>query len=198
MNKLNKKKIKKIGILGGTFDPPHQGHLHISKIALKKFKLNRLIWVVTKKNPFNKKPYLSKNLRVKLSKEITKNEKKIFIKYLDEKIKSQSTFYLLKYLKNKNRKDKLFFLIGADNLIKFHTWKNWKEIPSLAKIVVFDRQNYTAKALRSIASKRLGKKELIFMTIAPLKGEQYYEILKDAIYPIERAISIMHKLIEEG
>ena len=163
MNKLNKKKIKKIGILGGTFDPPHQGHLHISKIALKKFKLNRLIWVVTKKNPFKKKPYLSKNLRVKLSKEITKNEKKIFIKYLDEKIKSQSTFYLLKYLKNKNRKDKLFFLIGADNLIKFHTWKNWKEIPSLAKIVVFDRQNYTTKALRSIASKRLEKKELIFI-----------------------------------
>ena len=100
---------------------------------------------------------MSKNLRVKLSKEITKNEKKIFIKYLDEKIKSQSTFYLLKYLKNKNRKDKLFFLIGADNLIKFHTWKNWKEIPSLAKIVVFDRQNYTTKALRSIASKRLEK-----------------------------------------
>ena len=90
-------------------------------------------------------------------------KKKIFIKYLDEKIKSQSTFYLLKYLKNKNRKDKLFFLIGADNLIKFHTWKNWKEIPSLAKIVVFDRQNYTAKALRSIASKRLEKKEFIFI-----------------------------------
>ena len=64
MNKLNKKKIKKIGILGGTFDPPHQGHLHIYKIALKKFKLNRLIWVVTKKNPFKKKPYLSKNLRL--------------------------------------------------------------------------------------------------------------------------------------
>jgi len=163
LNKLNKKKIKKIGILGGTFDPPHQGHLHISKIALKKFKLNRLIWIVTKKNPFKKKPYLNKNLRVKLSKEITKNEKKIFIKYLDEKTKSQSTFYLLKYLKKKNRKDKLFFLIGADNLIKFHTWKNWKKIPLLAKIVVFDRQNYTTKALRSIASKRLRKKELIFI-----------------------------------
>ena len=163
MNKLNKKKIKKIGILGGTFDPPHQGHLHISKIALKKFKLNRLIWVVTKKNPFKKKPYLSKNLRVKLSKEITKNEKKIFIKYLDEKIKSQSTFYLLKYLKNKNRKDKLFFLIGADNLIKFHTWKNWKEIPSLAKIVVFARQNYAVKSLKSKAAKNLDKKEWTYV-----------------------------------
>ena len=163
MNKLNKKKIKKIGILGGTFDPPHQGHLHISKIALKKFKLNRLIWVVTKKNPFKKKPYLSKNLRVKLSKEITKNEKKIFIKNLDEKIKSQSTFYLLKYLKNKNRKDKLFFLIGADNLIKFHTWKNWKKIPELAKIVVFPRGNYLIRKSKYIVSKSLKKRDLIYI-----------------------------------
>ena len=44
-----KKLNKKIGILGGTFDPPHVGHLYISKLALKKFKLNKVIWVVTKK-----------------------------------------------------------------------------------------------------------------------------------------------------
>ena len=51
MLKLSKKKYNKIGILGGTFDPPHKGHLHISKIALKKLKLNKILWVVTKKNP---------------------------------------------------------------------------------------------------------------------------------------------------
>ena len=53
MLKPNKRKI---GILGGSFDPPHKGHIEISKISLKKIKLNKIFWVVTKKNPFKKKP----------------------------------------------------------------------------------------------------------------------------------------------
>ena len=57
MHKLSKKDIK-VGILGGTFDPPHIGHLHISTIALKKLRLNKLIWAVTKRNPLKKKSYL--------------------------------------------------------------------------------------------------------------------------------------------
>ena len=68
MQKLSKKKITRVGVLGGTFDPPHKGHLHISKIAIKKFKLKKLMWIVTKKNPLKKKPYLNIEMRIKLSK----------------------------------------------------------------------------------------------------------------------------------
>ena len=163
MLKLSKKKLNRIGILGGTFDPPHLGHLHISRMALKRLRLNKLVWIVTKKNPFKKKPYLSTKLRIKLSKEILKKEKKISVLYLDDKIKSSNTFNLLKYLKSKNQKIKLYFLIGEDNLIKFHKWNNWKKIPNLAKIVVFARHNYSTKSLGSIASKKLNKRDWIYM-----------------------------------
>ena len=163
MHKLLKKKYKKIGILGGTFDPPHIGHLNISHIAIKKFKLNKLIWIIAKQNPLKNKPFLAVKTRVKLSEEITKKYRKISIKYIDKKIKSNNTFNLLKFLKRKNKKNELFFLIGADNLITFHRWYRWKKIPKLAKIVVFARPNYSTKALNSVASKKLGKTDWFYI-----------------------------------
>ena len=163
MQKLSKKNYTKIGILGGTFDPPHKGHIHISKIALKKLKLNKLIWIVTKRNPLKRKPYLSTRVRINLSKEITKKENKIFVRYFDDKVKSINTFNLLNFIKKKKQKTELFFLIGADNLAKFHKWNNWKKIPKLAKIAIFPRQNYSIKSLNPIASKKLNKKDFIYI-----------------------------------
>ena len=150
--------------MGGTFDPPHLGHLYISKIALKKLKLNKLIWAVTKKNPLKKKPFLKIEARIKLSKNITNREKKILVKRFDDKIKSNSTFKLLKYIKQKQKKAELYFLIGADNLIKFHKWNNWKKIPQLAKIIVFPRKNHLANKNKYIVSKSLKKKDLIYIS----------------------------------
>ena len=163
MQKLYKKKIIKVGILGGTFDPPHIGHLHISKIGIKKLKLNKLIWVVSKKNPLKKSPLLDIKTRINLSKNITKKEKKIYVKYLDNKIKSSNTYNLLNYIKKNNKKIKIYFFIGADNLIKFHKWNNWRKIPKLATIVVFARQDYSLKAFNSVASKTLEKKDWIYI-----------------------------------
>ena len=149
--------------MGGTFDPPHVGHLNISKIAIKELKLDKIIWLITKQNPLKKKPYLSVDVRKKLSKSLVKDQKKISIKYLDDLVKSRNTFYLLNFLLKKKSKIKLFFLIGADNLINFHKWKNWKKISNLAKIVVFARPGYSTKALNSVAAKKLKKKDWIYL-----------------------------------
>ena len=162
MRKFSKKNIK-VGILGGTFDPPHIGHLHISNIAIRKLGLNKLMWLITKQNPLKQKPYLSIKIRIQLSKDILKNQKKISVKYLDHVVKSRNTFDLLNYLKKNNKKIKLFFLIGSDNLVNLHKWNKWKKIPELAKIVVFARSNYSTKALNSIASKKLKKKDWLYI-----------------------------------
>ena len=163
MRKLSKLNYIKVGILGGTFDPPHIGHLNISRVAIKKLKLNKFMWIITKKNPLKEKPYLNTNIRIKLSKEITRKEKKISVYFFDNRIKSSSTFDLLNYIKKKNKKFQLFFIMGADNFLKFHKWNNWKKIPKLAKIIVFPRSNYSIKALNSISSKKLKKNEWMYI-----------------------------------
>ena len=154
---------RRIGILGGSFDPPHKGHLEISKLAIKKLKLDLIIWAVTKKNPLKKKPMILLNKRILLSKKITKSTKKIIIKSFDKKIRSSATINLIKYLKNKDNKTNYFFLIGSDNLITLHKWRNWLKISKLCQITVFPRKGFVAKSMQSRALKTLGKHNFLFL-----------------------------------
>ena len=162
MAKLENNLYKKIGILGGTFDPAHKGHLAISKVAIKKFKLHSVVWAITKKNPFkNISKDNLKNRIIKCQKVIKKN-RLIKVKYYEDLIKSNKTIDLINHL-YKNKKTKLFFLIGADNLSKFHKWYNWKKIPRLAKIVVFPRKGFSSISLKSIVYKKLKKKDFLYI-----------------------------------
>ena len=151
----------KIGIFGGSFDPPHKGHLEISNIAIKKLSLDKLYWCVTKKNPFKKKTLFPLSERIKKSRKMTKITKKIRIKYFDEKIRSANTIDLIKYLKKRNKKDIFFLIIGSDNLINFHKWKQWKLLTKLTEIVVFSRKDYDIKAKKSVIVKKV--KKIIFI-----------------------------------
>ena len=157
------KKIKKVGILGGTFDPCHIGHLIISKEAKRKFNLEKVIWAITKKNPLKKKSSLSLEKRLKYSKKFTKKYKFIRIKHFENIIKSNKTFDLLIYLKKKLVNKELYLIIGSDNLINFHRWKSWKNISQKCNILVFDRYPYKSKALKSLAFRQLNKEKLKFI-----------------------------------
>ena len=160
---MEKIKKNKIGILGGTFDPAHIGHIKISKEAKKKFRLNKVFWVITKKNPFKKKSFLNLKKRINYAKKINVNNKFIKIYFFEDKIKSNKTIDLMKFLKNRYKKTEFFFIMGADNLINFHKWKNWNKIAEISKILVFDRLNYKSKSLKSISFKKLNKKRLQFI-----------------------------------
>jgi len=159
----NLKKNSKIGILGGTFDPAHKGHVKISRESKKRFKLNYIIWAITKKNPFKKQSSLNLKSRINFAKKITEKEKFIKIKFYEKKIKSNKTIDLINYFKNKSKKLDIYFIMGADNLINFHKWHKWKLISQKCNILVFDRQGYKAKSLKSITFKQLNQKNLEFI-----------------------------------
>ena len=156
-----------IGILGGSFDPPHKGHLKISNIAIKKLKLKKAYWVITKQNPFKKKPLFNLKKRILLSKKVTKKNKKIKVIFLDNKIKSTRIIKTINYFLTVKKIKNLFLIIGSDNLITFHKWKNWKEIIKKVKVVVFSRKGYDIKSKKSIVAKYLNK-HIIFIKNKPI------------------------------
>ena len=158
---MNLKK-NKIGILGGSFDPAHKGHLAISKEAVKRFKLKKVIWAITKKNPFKKKSSLDLASRIKICKKILKKIKTIEVKFYENKIKSNKTISLINYF-TKDKKNEIYFIMGADNLINFHKWHKWQIISKKCNIVVYDRYGYKKKSLNSKTYKSLNREKLKFI-----------------------------------
>ncbi|OUV59935.1 MAG: nicotinate (nicotinamide) nucleotide adenylyltransferase [Candidatus Pelagibacter sp. TMED128] len=154
---------KTIGIYGGSFDPPHKGHVEISKISLKKLKLKNIYWIITKKNPFKKKTFFSLKERILKSKKTTKKYKKIKILYLEDKIKSSRTINVINYFRKIKKQKNLCLILGSDNLINFHKWTKWKKIVKLTKLVVFSRKGYDKKSKESIVVKYLNKKNIIYI-----------------------------------
>ena len=163
MGQVKSENKKKIGILGGTFDPAHTGHIKISKTAKKKFKLDKVVWAITKKNPFKNKSSLNLKERIKYAKKINFKNKFIKIGFYEKKIKSNKTIDLIKYFVKKNRKYNIYFIMGADNLINFHKWKKSYQIANLCKILVFDRNGYKSKSLKSPSFKRFNNKSIEFV-----------------------------------
>ena len=159
---------KSVGILGGSFDPPHKGHLAISKIAIKKINLNKVLWIITKKNPFKGKTFYSLSRRIDKAKKLTKKTKKIQVVHLDKTIRSSRSINAINYLINKKKLKNIYFIIGSDNLIKFHKWKSWKRIVKLTNLIVFSRSGYDRKGKKSIVAKYL-KNKIIFIKNKPIK-----------------------------
>ena len=157
---------KSVGVLGGSFDPAHKGHLAISNIAIKKIKLSKVLWIVTNQNPFKGKTFYSLNQRISKAKQITKNTKKIQVIHFEKAIGSSRSINAINYLINKKKLKNIYFIIGSDNLINLHKWKSWKKIVKLSKLIVFSRKGYDRKSKKSIVAKYL-KNKIIYINNKP-------------------------------
>ncbi len=153
---------QKIGVLGGSFDPPHKGHLFISQKSLEFLKLKKIIWAITKKNPLKKKPYFSFSHRKQMCLKLIRKNKKIELKHFEDRIKSRATIDLIKFLK-KRKSYNIFFIIGSDNLINLHKWKNYKQLINMTKLIVFSRKGFDTKAKKSVIMKHLKKENIKFL-----------------------------------
>jgi nicotinate-nucleotide adenylyltransferase len=137
LNFLRNTKLK-IGILGGSFNPAHSGHLLISKQAIDLYKLDYVIWLVANQNPF--KPEYNHNIfeRAKAALDYVDNPK-IIISTAEYDFQSYYLYDSLKRLLTFFPNNEFTWLMGIDNLSHFHNWYRSKDIVKLCKIIIFDR-----------------------------------------------------------
>ena len=109
----------------------------------------------------------SLNERIRYAKKIAKAQKKIETIYIDNIIKSSRIIDVINYFRKKKKINNIFFIIGSDNLIRFHKWKSWKKIVKLVKLIVFSRKGYDRKGMKSTVAKNF-KNRIIFIKNKPI------------------------------
>lgn len=152
LNEWHDKPLR-LGILGGSFDPPHYGHLGVSKYMLKEFNLDYVIWVVALQNPLKQKSSFTFESRVELAHHYLENEPFIMASDIEIDLsQGRNTVYsveLIRYLSKALPHASLHFIVGADNLLSLHKWHKWSELTDKAQILVYDRNGYTEAAMNA-------------------------------------------------
>ncbi|MGH6866945.1 MAG: nicotinate-nucleotide adenylyltransferase [Methyloceanibacter sp.] len=144
----------RIGLLGGSFNPPHDAHRRISLTALKRLGLDQVWWLVTPGNPLKDVANLrGLGERVAAAREVAAHPR-IRVTGFDGGAKSGYTIDLLKALRSQFCMAHFVWLMGADNLAQFHRWKAWPEIFATVPIAVLDRPGFRLKARASQAAQR--------------------------------------------
>ena len=135
-----------IAIYGGSFDPPHIAHEKIVNLVLDNLKISKLFIIPTYLNPFKDKSFLDANIRLDLVKELfNKNERLEIIDYEVLQKQKVPTYNTIKYLQSIYEIDKIYLIIGADNLKNIHLWYNADKLKDLVEFVVISRDKYPLK-----------------------------------------------------
>lgn len=129
---------RRIGLLGGSFDPAHQGHVHITLEALKRFDLDEVWWLVSPGNPLKKRGPAPMSLRMARAQQVMEHPR-VRISDIEAELNTRYTAETLRALRHKFPAAKFTWLMGADNLAQFHLWKDWDEIIETVPIGVLAR-----------------------------------------------------------
>lgn len=147
-----------IGLLGGSFNPAHSGHLHITLYALKKLGLDEVWWLVSPKNPLKSESALASYAqRLQSAREVAAQHPHIRVLDIEAQAGTRYSWQTMALLKKRFPAARFVWLMGADNLAQFHRWRRWEALLGTMPIVVFDRAPYSHTSLRSKAFLRARK-----------------------------------------
>ncbi len=141
-----------IGLLGGSFDPAHAGHVQITQAALKRFALDRIWWLVTPGNPLKEHGPAPLPVRLDAAKAMMRHPR-VSITDIEAKLNTRYTAQTIAALQAKYPGVRFVWLMGADNLIQFHRWQNWRNIMESVPVGVLARPGDRVAARLSKAAR---------------------------------------------
>ncbi len=162
---------QRIGLFGGSFNPPHEGHMLVAEIALRRLKLDQIWWMVTPGNPLkNHNNLASLSQRIQWCNEITTHPA-IKITAFELVHPTRYTADTLARVKAHHKAVNFVWIMGADNLAGFHHWQRWREIADMIPIAVIDRPGSTlssrsSKAALALSRYRLPERDASLLPIA--------------------------------
>jgi nicotinate-nucleotide adenylyltransferase len=151
---------QRIGLLGGSFNPAHSAHLLVSRIAMQRLGLSRVWWLVTPGNPLKRTPdSASLAERTAQARDIARDNR-IVITDFEKHLPTPFTAATLGFLRRRFPETKFVWLMGADCLVEFHRWRQWRSIFATMPVGVIDRPGSHLKALAGTAARAMGPRRL--------------------------------------
>ncbi len=147
----------RIGLLGGSFNPPHQAHRAISLFALKRLQLDRVWWLVTPGNPLKDNDGLHALAERAAAAQKMAADPRIEISCLEAVIGTRYTADTINYLRRRASRLRFVWIMGADNLAQFHRWQNWQRIAAQVPMAIIDRPPQSFRALTAPAARALAR-----------------------------------------
>ncbi len=145
-----------IGLLGGSFDPAHEGHAHISREALKRLGLDQVWWLVTPGNPLKPRQPAPMADRMVRARAVLKDHPRIRVTDLESRLGTRLTADTIARLRAIYPGVTFVWLMGADNLVQFHKWARWRDILNAVPVAVLARPGSGVAARLSVAARTYG------------------------------------------
>ncbi len=175
---------QKIGLLGGSFDPAHDGHRTASLLALRRLKLDWVWWLVSPGNPLKDTQLLAPlDVRLAIAREVA-HHPQIEVTDLEASIGTRFTYDTISMLKRRAGQCHFVWLMGADNLSSFHRWKRWRDIANLVPLAIIDRPGSTLKASRVTQALGAHRVDEINAPLLPLRDPPAYVVLHGRRSPL--------------
>jgi nicotinate-nucleotide adenylyltransferase len=151
---------QRIGLFGGTFDPPHQAHLAACLLAMKRLALDGVWWLVTPGNPLKDTMGLAPlDERIAAAQKLARHPR-MDVTGIEAEIGVRYTYDTIRYLASRCPGVRFVWIMGADNLRSFHRWQRWRSIAELVPIAVVDRLGPSLYASGSVAAQALSQRRI--------------------------------------